>query len=545
MSLDPVLAAAATLVLAFLARRWKVNPLWAPTRWLQSAAAPAVLGVLTALAVLGVWGSFHAQPIFHDESAYLLQAEIFAKGQWTLPARPLPEFFEQMHVFVTPMLAARYPPGHSLHLVPGVALALPGLVPLLESAFAGALVFSLARRLSNPWTALLCWGIWLSASGNLRFRASYFSEVTTSLLWLVGWWALLEWRSSNRRRWIVFLAVVIGIGILTRPMTMAAYALPAGLLILRDVSRSHRWRDVAVAFAVGASVLAIHPIWSLKTCGDWRTNPYWHHSRVYFPYNWVGFGINPMTPLRPLPPAMKSIDRVLRITYRWHTPASLPRTLVRRLKGIGKDLWSGWRFVFFPLFLVGILRLPRQAAFGLAAVALLIVGYLALAYPPDWTLYYLEIHPPIAFVSALGLWTVLGWLRGPRSRAQPTPLTDYRPVAALLLFLALLPPTWEAVERAARWRQDWIFPRRRFEEALAGIYDSKAVVFVRYAPDRNIFVDLVENSADLENRRVWLVHDLGPENRRLLAFAPDRTAYLYDQARNVLVRLAPTARDRR
>src|SRR6266851_3338561 len=85
------------------------GPRFASGHW-----APIVAGVLTAFSIAWIWGGLHAVPASHDEAAYLLQARIFGTGHWTAPGRPLPEFFEQTHVFVTPVLASKYFPGHSL-----------------------------------------------------------------------------------------------------------------------------------------------------------------------------------------------------------------------------------------------------------------------------------------------------------------------------------------------------------------------------------------------------------------------------------------------
>ena len=70
-------------------------------------------------------GLFHEPGTVHDERAYLLQAEIFARWHWTAPAPPLASFFEQMHVFIEPAVFAKYPPAHALTLAPGIWLGRP------------------------------------------------------------------------------------------------------------------------------------------------------------------------------------------------------------------------------------------------------------------------------------------------------------------------------------------------------------------------------------------------------------------------------------
>ena len=56
-------------------------------------------------------------------------------------------------------------------------------------------------------------------------------------------------------------------------------------------------------------------------------------------------------------------------------------------------------------------------------------------------------------------------------------------------------------------------------------------MFVRYAPTHNPHASLVENDPDLSNAPVWVVYDRGPaENARLIALAPERQGYLFDEA---------------
>ncbi|HEY4658093.1 MAG TPA: hypothetical protein VIH11_01150, partial [Gemmatimonadaceae bacterium] len=149
-------------------------------RWPVVAAA-----LFSALAVFVVWGAtLDPGPVMHDEWAYWLQADQYAHLKWKAAAPGVPEFFEQFYVLVTPVFAAKYPPGHALAIAPGFVLGLPGLVPLALTGVTGALVFALARRLAGASTALLTWALWLGTFGNLRFRAAYFSELTTSFCWL-------------------------------------------------------------------------------------------------------------------------------------------------------------------------------------------------------------------------------------------------------------------------------------------------------------------------------------------------------------------------
>src|SRR6185295_5935043 len=153
---------------------------------LESPWAPAIAGVVTFAIVRLVWRSLAEPGVIHDERAYLLQAEIFARGHWTAPSPPLPDFFAQMHVFLQPALFAKYPPGHAVMLVPGIWIGLPGLMPAVLAGVTGGLTFWLARRLSNIWTALLTWLLWTTAPATLVWAASYFSESTSAVMWLIA-----------------------------------------------------------------------------------------------------------------------------------------------------------------------------------------------------------------------------------------------------------------------------------------------------------------------------------------------------------------------
>ena len=180
-----ILVFAGIAVIGRSSRRWTTFPLRCEG-FLASSLAPVLAGLGTVLIVCFVWRSLHEPGVVHDERAYLLQAEIFSRGHWTAISPPLAAFFEQMHVFIEPAVFAKYPPAHALTLVPGIWLGLPGLMPVVLAGLSGMLIFWLARRLANEWTALLTWWLWTTAWVTLYWSASYFSEATSTAMWLVA-----------------------------------------------------------------------------------------------------------------------------------------------------------------------------------------------------------------------------------------------------------------------------------------------------------------------------------------------------------------------
>src|SRR5581483_10346541 len=312
--------------------------------------APVLIGAVTAALRFIVAGTLQRIPVVHDEAAYLLQARLFASGHWTAPGRPVPEFFEQLMIFVTPFVASKYPPGQSLMLVPGVWLGVPGLVPILFAGVSGALVFAMARRVAGGWVAVLTWLLWISSYPTLYWRATYYmSETTSDTAWLVAWWGLLVWRVDQRRWGLIVTALAVGVVTITRPLTGVALALPVGVVALDAAWRRHEWLILATAAAVGAAVLMVIPMWSAATTGDWSQTPLRLHERMYLPNDHPGFGDGVLRqPERRLPPdlaANQAAYTPLHLNYR---PSALPRTLLRRLDRIAHDAWYDWRIVSAP-----------------------------------------------------------------------------------------------------------------------------------------------------------------------------------------------------
>lgn len=529
--MDNLLPLAVIAAVVVLLRRFRPTLDFAPlTRPLDGRAAPLIVGVISAAVTWWLWGTLSATPYIHDEVAMLLQARIFALFRWASPSPPLPEFFEQFHVFVTPSVAPKYPPGHALLLVPGVWLGLPGLMSVVLTGVTGGMLFLLARRFSNGLIALVAWFIWLVAPAALRFRPSYFSEITTGAIWLVAWWTLLRYRETNARRWLVALAALVAWGGITRPVTMMVFALPVGLVVAHTVWKRRAWGDVAAALPLALAICAIVPLWGRSVLGEWGKNPYSHYQTVYFPIENPGLGVDSTPPLRAVPPDMQKFNSYALEMHQGHTAERLPEVLKARLLEIRRGVWGDHYFLFL-LAIVGALVMPLPVALALGTCAAVPLAYLWIAHQPFWIIYYLELFPVLAFLSALGLWqfvTVLAELAPRRvSRDRALGLPALATAVGVLLWMAS-----PALDAHMLWRQRLAAApayHRTFQEMLAKIPDQRAVVFVRYAPNADVHLSLTNNEPDPKTARVWAVHDLGHENIRLLQAAPDRTPYLYEE----------------
>jgi 4-amino-4-deoxy-L-arabinose transferase-like glycosyltransferase len=490
---------------------------------------PLAAAVVAAAAVWWTWGDLRPPPVVHDESSYVLQAEIFARFAWTAPTPPIPEFFEQPHVLLVPAVASKYPPGHALLLAIGSLLRFNPLMPLLLTAATSALLMLVATRISNAWVALITWIVWLTTPLVLRFQPGYFSEMTTTALVLASWWCLLEWRETRRRGWMLLMALAIGWGAITRPVTMLAFAIPIGVLVVWDVARARTrqpWLDLGLAFVVGCVVLLILPLWSARTTGDRGLTPIALYTRDYLPFDKPGFTTDTSPPKRPLSPVVKSLYDDFRAHRERQSLSNLPRTVAERFASIAGDLFRGTQLILIPFFAIGLVFMSKELRLALISVGVLFVFYLPYAHDAPWTLYYLEIAPAIAAITASGIWHALvRVVRGVVIQRH----VDRRPKLGSAL-VAIVLATF-AIPTLAYWRlqhKETSGARVAFEQAVAQLPSSKSIIFVRYA-NRPHHLSLVYNSPDPQTAPVWVVHDLGERNKELVHLALDRTAYVFDE----------------
>jgi 4-amino-4-deoxy-L-arabinose transferase-like glycosyltransferase len=509
------------------------------TRVLSSPWAGVVIGLVSAVFMTWLWGGLDQVAVIHDEAAYLLQARIYASGHWTAPGLPLPEFFEQYHVFVTPILTPKYPPGHALMLIPGIWLGLPGLMPVLLLGVCGALVFEVARRLTNPWVGLLAWLLWMTAPGIMDFGPSYLSETTTSALWMLGWLALLRWTEDDRPGWLALLAACVGMGFLTRPVTFLIFSIPVAVVVLVRIARRSAWRELITPFGVGFIFLGIWFLWCARTTGSPLRAPYGLYSRFYFPDDVMGFGLTGLQPLRTLNPDMAMFNEFVKSIHRAYTPASVPSQLRARIVVIAANMWAT-RAMLLPLTALALITTSVSVWLALGTTLLLVLAYLCVGHSPQWSVYYIEIQPVLAFVTALAWWRVASALSSRRLSwpVRTIPATTPGAVVAVVASaLLLMPYLTRMVPYVALEKIEGSAYHRDFRSLLALAPSNHKMVFIRYAPGHSPHMSLVTNSPDLAKAPVWTVYDRGADNIRLIKLDPHRTPYLFDDEHRVLVPL--------
>ncbi|MFL5607950.1 MAG: glycosyltransferase family 39 protein [Gemmatimonadaceae bacterium] len=509
---------------------------------LDARYAPVVVGLAWAALEWFTWGSLHPMPLDHDELSYLLQAEIFAHGRWAVEAPPLPDFFGQAHVLVTPVLASKYPPGHSLLLTLGALVGMPAVVVFLLNAARVGFVFTLARRASDAATALLTCTLLLTGAIVVRFSASYYSETTSGALLLVAWYCLWRWHEGSRRPWLLGVALALGWCAITRPWSALAFALPIGVVVLREVRRTRRWRDLALAMAIGTCIVAILPLWSWRTLGDWRRAPLAEYARDYMPFDYPHFGTVSAAPRLTPPPDVAATNASLLAIERRHTLSNVGPDAVARAEALWRGAWPEPPVLFAGLTLIGLVVLPAAAWLGVATLVMLFVMYLAHPTWPQLNVYYFDVVPVLTFAGALGFTTVLRALAGQQSSRVPRVPAPHAVRAALVACALLLPTVFTTGGLMRRWLHLSAWERTRFERRVAELPGGLAIVFVRHGPRHSPSRSLVVNRADWQTAFAWIVYDRGAENERLRALARGRRAYLYDERQDRFVEMGAVAK---
>lgn len=509
--------------------------------------AALACGTASFLFVWWLWGSLNQVAVVHDEAAYLLQARLFAAFHLAGPARPAPEFFEQYHTFVEPVVAAKYPPGFSLVLVPGVWLGLPGLVPALLVGGSTALAFLLACELAAAPVAFVTVVLMNVSSVAIKFNPSYASEVLTSFLVLLSWWALHRHWATGRAHWLLLLAAAVGWGAITRPLTMLAFAIPTGIATLISIRRHRAWIAIIPSLAVVSVPIAFMFVFNARVTGSWKKSAQGEYARMYIPEDHVGFGVTGGTPARPLSTEQQTFNAWVDSMHAEHTEAKLPTTVKRRARTLIRQTWARESRGAL-LAIVGVLALPWGIGALLSTTVLgIFAAYLLYAHPPIWMAYYLELQPPLAFLAALGAFFIVRLavrFVGPTvsrrisvSGLGPAPAPDPRKqrlqrqilfaIVAVWLMFPVPGIVWVgrriALSKAAYWQN--------FQQLVSTLPTKRSVVFVQYARGHLPHSNLVDNEP-FGTADTWIVHDRGADDARLMSFAGDRHPYLYYETLN-------------
>jgi hypothetical protein len=472
------------------------------TRW---AAAAVFVPAALYLAWAAWWFARFGYPVpeVHDEFSYLLAADTFAHGRLANPAPAFPEFFEAIHVLVTPAYASMYPPAQGLWLAFGqVAMGHPWWGAVLSTVLFVAAAGWAALAWMGPGWALGAGMTVLSYVVGTYWSTTYWGGSVAALggaliLGSVGRlrrrWQGQEQPGPAAARWA--LAAIWSLGCvmaaLSRPYSGGILALLSLAELARRLARSpitsEQKRAELFGWLGGAAVPAAAGLLFLlavnqAAAGSPWVLPYQEHARQYQirrSFLWQQD--------RPAP------------LYRHEAIRAVYEGLLRKDMSV-RDKYAEMGRMFRDHY--GSLKfngagLAAALAWGGAAglgwvVAMVFVG-LAAVLMIVWTQphYY---APYAAFLAA----AVAG---GAGQAARRAWWGRKRPWLVALVFAGLLAPRFALL--VGRTDERAPFARRRAEivrELEKG--PERHLILVKYLPGRNWREEWVFNGADLEGAKV-------------------------------------------
>ena len=245
------------------------------SRFLPDALAAVIAGIwqklsagrnhwFKALFLVGLLGALVSvnRNILHqflnsaDEHSCYFFAELIRMKRWWVEPHPLSDFFNVVHVGNRDgKWFSVYPPGWPLFWALGLKTGLSHWInPLLTTCSVPFLYLS-AKRFVGEKAALgglilTCFTPFFLFTG-----ASYFSHPSCLFMMSVFLYSFLRWHESTgalaRMGWACLCAAACGYGLMTRYLTMAAFALPFFVWhYLPLFLRKRRWQNADIAVVV-------------------------------------------------------------------------------------------------------------------------------------------------------------------------------------------------------------------------------------------------------------------------------------------------------
>jgi hypothetical protein len=241
----PAVVVAVLLARAFPAVAARLAAALADRRAVLVAAAVAAMAVTyAAVAVLG------SRAVDFDESTYVWQSKVFARGVLAAPAPPLPTEGDVTTAFFRAKTEAIrdgrwfsiYTPLHPALLAVAGRLGWPKLFGLLAAGITVLLVGATARRAAGPFGGGVAAVLVATSPFFIFTQASFLSETTFIAFFAAALWA--AHRLNDRRSWgaSILLGAAAGGAFLTREFPAAVAALPLTVyLCRRGVAGPRRW----------------------------------------------------------------------------------------------------------------------------------------------------------------------------------------------------------------------------------------------------------------------------------------------------------------
>lgn len=487
-------------VLEALGASWE--PVLEPDRGPPPAVVAAVAGLFVAGSAMAtsVW-LFDRTPHVVDGISHLFQARTLGTGRFFLDSHPLREFFDLNTMVNDGRWYSQYPPGHTLLLLVGLVAGVPWIVnPLLGGAFVVSL-FLLGRELYGDAVARTAVVLAVLSPFVLLMSSEFYSHAS-AVVWLtLALLAYVRFTRTGSRRAAVAGGLVLGLAVLTRPLTALAFAIP----VLFDAAL-HRevvagWRRASAAVLGGTIVAAFAVLllgYNVATTGD----------PLLFAYALAkgpGFGNEPATPLLTIGRLQLLNDALFALPFP-SLALVVPAFLGRRP--------GRWEYL--------LAAVPVSLLFAHAPI-----GYRDVEFGPR---YLYEALPALLLLGAIGIGRCGNVIERFAAGLDTERLATRARGAIVLAFMVAIGLSWPLrlhYYGSPMW--EWAV-RDGVDRAVIEAGLSDALVFVSTSPehgDRPFEAVFLRNAIDPVGGQVVFALDLGERNAELMDFYGDRRAWLY------------------
>lgn len=433
-----------------------------------------------------------------EHSCYFLARCLMQGKLWATP-HPLQNFFEVVHVgALNGKWFSVYPPGWPLIWSLAMRLHLTDVINPLIAATGYFFIFKEAEKIFNPQIARAGAILVLVSPFFLFTSAAYYSHNTCLLLMALLLITVRRWHETGKTQWGILTGLIIGYGLLTRYLTIAAFAFPfiAIMLIPPPFSSPRasgggeeggRGRKGWPGFFVALGVLIImHLAYNFLITGN-PLNPPNHYLHSHEKLGFIA-GYTPVT-------ALQYLWRRLFYLMDWTPP------LIVLL----------WLISFFVRSQNIRISMLKWAVILVPAAYLFYYSWGGNQFGPR---YYYEVYPWMVLLGMDALHQLLG------KRKNKALLTN---LGVALMILGTIPTGM----------RHGIYFRKATEERKA-VYvkvsetvQKPALVFLQgflgdtlvLAPD-----DTVRNEPFLDSPLVY-AHDRGPENSQLFPYFKSHFRY--------------------
>lgn len=241
---------------------------------------------------------FHGLPHLEDEIAYLYQARIFAGGQVVVDTpEPRRSFWQPFVVDYDGRRFGKYTIGYPLALALGVLMGAWWVVNALGACLSVALVYRLGGEIFNRDVGVIGAGLLAFSPMALLLNGTLMPHALALCYGLVFVLAYRRLEGDGRLRWGALAGVMLGLFVLTRPLTALAFAFPfivmsgARLAVTLWMAQDRLqvvWRRLAPLLVLSVVTLGfagLTPAFNAIATGDARQNLYelvWHYDRIGF-----------------------------------------------------------------------------------------------------------------------------------------------------------------------------------------------------------------------------------------------------------------------